>query len=158
MTIFERIMKRSVRDDATGCLRWTGSHNHKGYGYIRIDGRLVSVHRAVYEQTHGPIPVGYEIDHVHARGCRYRDCVNPAHLEAVTHAENHRRRVIEPVTHCVWGHEYSEENTHIETNGTRKCKACHKSPTDCEVCGATITFRHLARHRRVAHKTVGRAA
>ena len=34
---------------------------------------------------------GLTIDHVHANGCRNVDCVNPAHLEAVTQAENNRR-------------------------------------------------------------------
>lgn len=33
------------------------------------------------------MPLGLELDHL----CRQRDCVNPQHLEAVTHSENTRR-------------------------------------------------------------------
>lgn len=40
-----------------------------------------------WETVHGPVPDGLELDHL----CRQRDCVNPAHLEPVTHAENMRR-------------------------------------------------------------------
>ena len=36
----------------------------------------------------GPIPDGREIDHL----CRNHRCVNPDHLEPVTHLENMRRR------------------------------------------------------------------
>jgi hypothetical protein len=46
------------------------------------------IHRKHYEQFKGPIPDGLEIDHT----CRNTRCVNPEHLEAVTHAENLRRR------------------------------------------------------------------
>lgn len=39
----------------------------------------------------GPIPDGLTLDHVVAWGCRHKNCVNPAHLEPVTAAENTRR-------------------------------------------------------------------
>lgn len=51
----------------------------------------VYAHRWIYEQLVGPIPGGHDVDHVAARGCTSALCVNPAHLEAVTHAENMRR-------------------------------------------------------------------
>jgi hypothetical protein len=48
-----------------------------------------SAHRFYYEQHVGPIPEGLQLDHL----CRNTRCVNPAHLEPVTGAENMRRRV-----------------------------------------------------------------
>lgn len=76
-------------------------------------------HRLAYARVNGAIPEGLEIDHV----CRNKQCVNPLHLEAVTHNENIRRRYAD-YTHCVNGHEYTPENTYIRTNGYRDCRVC----------------------------------
>lgn len=67
----------------TPCLIWPGSLNHAGYG--RCWGG--QAHRVAWERIHGPIPEGMEIDHL----CEQRDCVNPEHMEVVTHGENTRR-------------------------------------------------------------------
>jgi hypothetical protein len=92
MPLESRLLDRAVRDDESGCLRWPVSRNSKGYGHIKINNRTVGVHRVAYEVWIGPIPQGMEIDHVAANGCRHRDCIEPSHLEAVTHAENLARR------------------------------------------------------------------
>ena len=78
---------RSQQGFATDCWIWSGTLNNKGYGRVAIAGKGQYAHRAMYEQEVGPIPDGYEIDHL----CRVRACINPAHLEAVTHSENLRR-------------------------------------------------------------------
>ncbi len=75
-----------------GCWLWTGLLYPHGYAQFRVNGANVGAHRWSYEHHVGPIPEGLTIDHVHARGCRHRHCVNPDHLEAVTAAENNRRR------------------------------------------------------------------
>lgn len=58
--------------------------NSKGYVQVRLDGRLVSAHREMYERIVGPIPPELQLDHL----CRNRRCVNPGHLEPVTCKEN----------------------------------------------------------------------
>lgn len=75
------------------CWLWTGSLTHDGYGRFRLPTGHVLAHRWSYEQLVGPIPEGLVLDHVHKRGCRHRNCVNPAHLEPVTNAVNVARAV-----------------------------------------------------------------
>ena len=105
-----------------GCWEWQG-RLQEGYGHHH-EGRA---HRVVYEALVEPIPEGLELDHL----CENKCCVNPAHLEPVTHEENMRRagqkisEALRAKTHCKRGHEYSPENTYIRPGaGTRMCKEC----------------------------------
>lgn len=104
-----------IADPVTGCLRWQGSHSSDGYGLLNQQ----YAHRLAYEAAHGAISDGLDIDHVYERGCRYKDCVNVAHLEAVTHEENIRRWG-RSVTLCPYGHEYT-----VRPNGRKRCLPCH---------------------------------
>lgn len=70
------------------CWPWTGRRDRKGYGEVYHDGRKARAHRVVFESMRGPIPEGMQLDHL----CRNKGCVNPAHLEPVTNAENCRRK------------------------------------------------------------------
>jgi len=100
---------------AEGCWLWLGFLDKWGYGRF---GRILA-HRIAFSALVGPIPEGLELDHL----CGERQCVNPAHLEPVTHEENMRRRSATQ-THCKNGHEYSAENTYLRPNGRRDCRAC----------------------------------
>lgn len=114
-----------------GCWLWTAGVNACGYGYIKVLGRMQLAHRVAYALLVGEIPRGKEIDHVKDRGCEHRHCVNPAHLEVVTHAENVARgnagAHLGAKTHCPKGHPYSPENTSIGTLGQRSCRICKRT-------------------------------
>lgn len=71
----------------SGCWIWIGKRNKTGYPGLTRNYKSVLAHRLVYEVLVGPIPYDKEIDHL----CRNRSCVNPAHMEVVTHRENARR-------------------------------------------------------------------
>lgn len=66
---------------------WSGRVNPSGYGVVYIQGHTVTAHRVAHEWAAGPIHAWMEVDHM----CRTQLCVNPDHLEAVTHLENVRR-------------------------------------------------------------------
>jgi len=105
------------------CLIWNRAKAGHGYGHHHDwqSGTMKYAHRTAYEAYWGPIPCGYEIDHL----CGTIDCYNPLHLEAVQPRENHRRRMALIVA-CPSGHPYDESNTHINVNGARKCRTCDR--------------------------------
>jgi hypothetical protein len=85
-----RKQTRYVEEDrghATPCWIWQLSVNRCGYGNLRVGDHKEPAHRWHWEQVNGLVPEGLEMDHL----CRVRSCVNPEHLEPVTHAENMRR-------------------------------------------------------------------
>lgn len=75
------------RGYTTLCWVWRRSTNNTGYGSASVNGRSVMAHRHYYITRVGEIGPGLELDHL----CRVRSCVNPDHMEPVTHAENVRR-------------------------------------------------------------------
>ena len=75
------------RGYATPCWVWQQGKSKQGYGMVALGGKRFLMHRVMYEQSFGPVPEGLELDHL----CRIRHCINPAHLEAVTHAVNTQR-------------------------------------------------------------------
>jgi len=109
-------------DEATGCWNWVGSIAPNGYGVARTQGRgSMTAHRLVFMESGGSIPDGMELDHL----CRNRRCVNPAHLEPVTHAENMLRAFAaapRPAV-CKLGHPLDGVRT--REGGGRYCKQCN---------------------------------
>ena len=103
-----------------GCWEWTGAKTGHGYGKVLTYRRTRVAHRVLYELLIGPVPDRMELDHL----CRNPGCVNPDHLEPVTHRENVMRGA--HVTGvCPQGHQLTPENTYVYTYG-RYCKVCHK--------------------------------
>lgn len=118
--------KVSIGDPAD-CWTWTAAIGGTGYGFFWLAGRVHPAHRVSYELACGEIPEGATIDHL----CRNRRCVNPAHLEPVSHGDNVMRGISFAAqnarkTHCPAGHPYDSRNTYINGAGDRICRACNR--------------------------------
>lgn len=138
--IQNRIYNNISPEPMSGCWLWTSNISKAGYARLSVNNRRQYVHRLSYEEFVGPIPDGLQIDHL----CRVRCCVNPDHLEPVTHLENIRRgvwidacrerskRIYDEMTHCINGHPLNEENTRYQPDKRRKggikryCIACRR--------------------------------
>lgn len=142
------VTKSIVEGDWNGTPHWlfTKAVNSAGYGQIWHPGekRLKLIHRISQEAFVGPIPDGYDVDHL----CRVRNCWNPLHTEAVTGKVNnersvaHRGELVRPAVArqrttargrrkadtCQRGHGYTDANTsvYISVEGyeVRTCLAC----------------------------------
>lgn len=122
----ERFLARIDRESGAPCWLWRGAHQ-KGYPETWNGVRPLRGHRVAHELWNGPIPAGYEVDHL----CFNPGCVNPEHLEAVPpHINNARSRSASAVnsrkTHCVHGHEFTPENTIEPRPGHRRCRECER--------------------------------
>lgn len=127
---FEERIRDSTVVDAMGCWIWK-KRLIRGYGAVAADGRDQLAHRWTYEKLVGPIPTGLDLDHL----CRQPACVNPAHLEPVTRAENNRRSQSPSAKNlrkktCDHGHPLSGANLRMITvrgRPSRQCIACQRN-------------------------------
>lgn len=125
------LSKISAKDD--GCWVWIGSISDKGYGIYHHKGKRRPAHRASYDMFVGFIEKNTVIDHT----CRNRSCVNPDHLREVSSNVNSLENTNSHIakfagkTHCINGHEFTEENTVVKSVGVyggiqRGCRICRK--------------------------------
>lgn len=132
---------------------------HSRDGYATFGDRTVFgeryAHRIVAAAVHGPIPEGYEVDHL----CFTRNCVNPFHLRVCTSRENKHfqwqalglknpsvreggglarwTKERQASDTCPHGHPWAE-NAKVNAQGIRICKECDR----------IATWRHDAKRGR----------
>jgi len=128
--VAERLANKSTFEPNTGCLLWTGGVSSNGYGTIGLRGKVLSTHRLSWELVNGPIPSGLYVCH----RCDTPACINVDHLFLGTAKDNVTDKVQKGrqrypghkiKTHCVRGHELTEENVYrYGPRQGRSCRAC----------------------------------
>lgn len=119
------------------CICWSGAWDDRGYGrqWWPAEQRVRGAYENAWEMVHGPVPDGLELDHL----CMNHSCINPAHLEPVTHQENMRRAGEAGLlgtgqsrkTHCPQGHAYDASNTYSPPSGNeRQCRICRRAASE----------------------------
>lgn len=81
---FIRLVGEKSAVDGSGCWVWQGRLSKDRYSVAKIGGKTVLIYRAVLEAKEGA-PLGSQAAH---HKCANSRCVNPDHLQPVTHREN----------------------------------------------------------------------
>jgi len=128
-------MKLSTEDNfwdkvlfTTDCWKWLASKTKTGYGRFRSGKECIPSHRFSFELYKGKVPEGLEINHI----CNNTSCVNPSHLEAITHQENCLKGDVgnnnqnSRKTHCQKGHPITGDNLYMLPDGRRQCVICKR--------------------------------
>lgn len=127
---FDERLREFQAASPDGCWEWPGACGNGGkYGWTSVwiteEGRRQTkwTHRLAYEILVGPIPDGMTLDHL----CYNTRCMNPAHLEPCTRAENVRRaRKRRDTGMCKRGHPLVEGNLYKNARA-RECKTCRRA-------------------------------
>lgn len=118
----DRFWAKVTFSESSDCWVWTASKNPAGYPLFYVKGeRLMVAHRFLYTQLIEIVPTEIDLDHL----CLNKSCVNPQHLEPVTHQENSLRG--NGVGVCKRGHSMVGSNIHYRPSGRRRCLACTKA-------------------------------
>jgi hypothetical protein len=114
-TLRTYLLERSTRNEA-GCLIVRGYGARRGV-HQKVAGRAWA-HIAAFVVFVGDYDAALDVDHT----CGVKDCIEPAHLRQVTHAENCRTR--EQRARCRNGHE--REFDAATGRYRRGCPACNR--------------------------------
>jgi len=112
--------------DKDKCWQWKGSFTKSGYATFNLGSGITSrVHKILYELTVKKVSDKLELNHL----CCNKGCINPNHLEEITHQENQLKggSLLTQQGFCKNGHKRTLGNTYFRPDKTStECKECNK--------------------------------
>ena len=135
----QRFFSKVRVDRVRGCWDWTGATSGGEYGQVRVRNVQYRAHRLSHLAFVGAIPIGYDVDHL----CFRPSCVNPAHLEAVTPAENSRRR-----RRAYFVHRADPPVTAPQRRDRGRCVRCYKLSETYRCAACRVLHNNQNRGRR----------
>ncbi len=128
----DRFEDKFIPEPNSGCWLWTAGVNQRGYGKMKIKGRVVYAHRVAWSLMVGKIPRNRFICH----HCDTPACVNPRHLFIGTSYDNmrdmvkkgrHRGSSVRRSVCNSGAHRLEGDNILVLTDGKRRCNACYRA-------------------------------
>jgi len=127
---YRQKLKSQIVVTEQGCWEWQGYRHPKGYGTMSYRCKEWRVHRLAYHLFRGLIPDGLVICHT----CDNRPCCNPLHLFLGTYDINNKDMAAKgrckysaaSWPSCKHGHEFTPENTYVDSRGFRQCRECNR--------------------------------
>src|SRR6266446_4138885 len=84
LSIIDRLEIKTIPVTECGCHIWMGALNKKGYGIIKVKGKVLTTHRANWVANFGEIPNNLHVLHK----CDIKPCINLDHLFLGTNIDN----------------------------------------------------------------------
>jgi hypothetical protein len=134
-------LQKHVQHSGDECLAWPFGNNETGYGFIRLNGRVIKASRVMCELAHGA-PATRDLQAAHSCGNGRKGCVNPRHLRWATQSENQHDRVL-----------------HGTSNRGERCGSAVLTRADVmriRALAGVQRQRDLARHYGVAQATISK--
>lgn len=133
-TTHERFLDKLEPPNERGCTEWNAYRDAKGYGAFYFDGKVGRAHRYALERKIGR---KLSVEELACHTCDNPPCANENHLFVGTNSDNVQDAIKKGrfrngntrKTHCGQGHEFTVENTRVDTRGSRVCRTCDRDNT-----------------------------
>ena len=143
-------------DSSGDCWLWTGGQRGNGYGCFKVNGKVLSAHRASWAIEHGEVPTDKLVLHK----CNNRSCVNPKHLYIGTHKDNVADAIREGTHYQLKATDIRQGKNKGVKNGSSKLdnikvrdiRRLRKEGLGCRELGRLYTVDHSIISEVVNHK------